>query len=141
MTSNRSLNKARLAKNDESYTRWGDIEREMNAYVSFDPDVFRDKTILLPCDDPEWSQSTRYFVVNFNRLGLKKLMSTSYAPGLRTKAPTIMELLSSSYDASKHEKHGRLFVLDRDMVGDEEYPDPDSPGWTYLAGGAFEVKR
>ena len=47
------LGAARAAKNDEFYTQWVDVEREMNAYLEFDPDVFRDKTVLLPCDDPE----------------------------------------------------------------------------------------
>lgn len=52
---NGSLAAARTAQNNEYYTRWVDIEREMNAYLDYDSDVFRDKTILLPCDDPEWS--------------------------------------------------------------------------------------
>jgi len=47
---------AKNAKNDEFYTQWADIEREMNAYLEYDPDVFRDKVIFLPCDDPEWSE-------------------------------------------------------------------------------------
>lgn len=49
------LSAAKSTKNDEFYTQWADIEREMNAYLEYDPDVFRDKVILLPCDDPEWS--------------------------------------------------------------------------------------
>lgn len=48
------------AKNDEFYTQYYDIEREINAYLEFDPDVFRGKTVLLPCDDPEWSNFTAY---------------------------------------------------------------------------------
>ena len=36
------------AKTDEFYTQWADIEREVNAYLEFDPDVFRDKIVLLP---------------------------------------------------------------------------------------------
>ncbi len=51
---NDSLSKAKSAKNDEFYTQYGDIEAEMNAYVEFDPGVLRGKTILLPCDDPEF---------------------------------------------------------------------------------------
>ena len=51
----------------------------MNAYLDFNPDTFRGKTVLLPCDDPEWSKFTRFFAENFERLGLKKLISTSYA--------------------------------------------------------------
>ena len=48
-----NLVKAKNAKNDEFYTQFSDIQREVNAYLEYNPDVFRDKTILLPCDDPE----------------------------------------------------------------------------------------
>ena len=74
------LGAAKAAKNDEFYTQWADIEREMNAYLEYDPDVFRDKVILLPCDDPEWSNFTKFFALHFVDFGLKKLISTSYAP-------------------------------------------------------------
>ena len=77
---NESLSAAKAAKNDEFYTQYYDIEREINAYLEFAPDVFRGKTILLPCDDPEWSNFTLYFAQHFQTLGLKKLISTSYAP-------------------------------------------------------------
>ena len=79
MAGNTSLGAARAAKNDEFYTQWNDIENEMQAYLEYDPDVFRDKTILLPCDDPDWSNFTKYFAERFEQLGLKKLISTSYA--------------------------------------------------------------
>lgn len=58
--SNLFLTAAKNAKNDEFYTQYNDIEEEMNAYVERDPDVFKDKTILLPCDNPEWSNFTKY---------------------------------------------------------------------------------
>ena len=77
--SNTNLNKAKRAKNDEFYTQLKDIEKEMQAYLDYDPDVFRGKTILLPCDDPTWSNFTKYFAEQFETLGLKKLISTSYA--------------------------------------------------------------
>ena len=76
---NTNLKEAKAAKNDEFYTQFHDIEIEMNAYLEYDPDVFRGKTVLLPCDDPEWSNFTRYFAAKFDELGLKKLISTSYA--------------------------------------------------------------
>jgi len=60
---NSHLGAAKAAKNDEFYTQWADVEREMNAYLEFDPDVFRDKVILLPCDDPEWSNFAKFLVV------------------------------------------------------------------------------
>ena len=76
---NKNLSNAKNAKNDEFYTQLNDIQAEVNAYIDYDPDVFRGKTILLPCDDPEWSNFTRFFAQNFERFGLKKLISTSYA--------------------------------------------------------------
>ena len=53
---NSTLTKAINAKNDEFYTQYSDIEKEISAYIEYDPNVFKDKTILLPCDDPEMEQ-------------------------------------------------------------------------------------
>lgn len=83
--SNENLNRAKAAKNDEFYTQYADIEREMNAYLQYDPDVFRGKAVLLPCDDPTWSNFTKYFAQNFERLGLRKLMSTCFQKNGRGK--------------------------------------------------------
>ena len=85
MPSNVKLHRAKKQKNDEFYTQYPDIEREMNAYLEYNPDVFKDKVILLPCDDPEWSNFTKYFAQNFERFGLKKLISTSYAADSKPK--------------------------------------------------------
>lgn len=79
MAENFALHAAMSDKNDEFYTLYSDIEREMNSYIDFNPKVFNGKTVLLPCDEPEWSNFTRYFAANFERLGLKKLISTSYS--------------------------------------------------------------
>ena len=79
MAGNASLGAARAAKNDEFYTQWGDIENEMQAYLEYDPGVFRGKVVFLPCDDPEASNFTKCFTERFEQLGLKKLISTSYA--------------------------------------------------------------
>lgn len=76
---NVKLNKAKKDKNDEFYTQLSDIEKEIETYLSFTPDLFRDKTVLLPCDNPNWSNFTRYFIQNFKRLGLKRLISTCVA--------------------------------------------------------------
>ncbi len=115
MADNASLGAAKNAKNDEFYTQYSDIEAEMNAYVEYNPDVFRDKTILLPCDDPEWSNFTKYFASNFERFGLKKLISTSYAQGAANKQITLFEMMSPNYDEGKHETRGKLFTLTRDQ--------------------------
>jgi len=77
---NQNLKEARAEKNDEFYTQYHDIELELNAYLEYNPELFRGKVVLLPCDDPEWSEFTRYFAAKFDTLGLKKLISTSYAP-------------------------------------------------------------
>ena len=76
---NKNLSNAKNAKNDEFYTQYADIQKEVNAYIDYDADVFRGKTVLLSCDDPEWSNFTKFFAQNFQRFGLKKLISTSYA--------------------------------------------------------------
>jgi len=100
--SNLFLTAAKNAKNDEFYTQYNDIEEEMNAYVERDPDVFKDKTILLPCDNPECSNFTKYFASNFTRFGLKKLISTSYAYAASDREPTLFESVSPLFDADKH---------------------------------------
>ena len=78
MAKNSNLGQAKAAKNDEFYTQYADIQKEVNAYIEYNPDVFRGKTILLPCDDPEWSNFTKFFAQNFEFFGLKKLISTHY---------------------------------------------------------------
>lgn len=83
--SNANLSAARMAKNDEFYTLYEDVAAEMRAYLAYDDDIFRDRVILCPCDDPDRSNFTRYFTDNFTRLGLRKLISTSYANGMMGK--------------------------------------------------------
>ena len=68
-TSREILANAKRAKSDEFYTQYPDIEKEMNAYLDYNPDAFRGKTVLLPCDDPEWSNFTKYFAQRFEALG------------------------------------------------------------------------
>lgn len=79
MAGNSQLSTARRTKNDEFYTRYDDVEAEMDAYHEYDHDVFRGRTILCPCDNPKLSSFTRYFADNFDRLGIGRLISTSYA--------------------------------------------------------------
>lgn len=145
MAGNTSLGAAKTAKNDEFYTQYSDIEAEMNAYTEYNPDVFRGKTILLPCDDPEWSNFTKYFAANFTRFGLKKLISTSYAKSAGNKQMTLFELESPLYDESKHETHGKLFTLTSDKNGSGNIDTDDIEFSGYLNGdGDFrseEVKK
>ena len=142
---NSNLTQAKNAKNDEFYTQYHDIEKEMNAYLEYNPDVFRDKTILLPCDDPEWSNFTKYFAQNFTRFGLRKLISTSYAPDSKkyksSYQPTLFEVNDPQYDEYKTVKNGKIFTLTRDKTGDGRI-DVNDLEWTYLDGdGDFRSKE
>lgn len=75
---NRTLDAARAAKKDEFYTQYVDIQKEVEAYLEFGSDTFRGKVVYCNCDDPFESNFFKYFAANFNKLGLKKLISTSY---------------------------------------------------------------
>lgn len=75
---NRTLSSAKKAKQDEFYTQYIDIQKEVEAYLEYDPDTFRGKVVYCNCDDPFESNFFKYFAVNFNKLGLKKLITTSY---------------------------------------------------------------
>jgi hypothetical protein len=134
---NKNLRDASKAKNDEFYTQFPDIEKEINAYLELNPEVFRDKTILLPCDDPEWSNFTKYFAQNFQRFGLKKLVSTSYAPSSKPKGipyqPTLFELESPGFDESKTQINGKIFTLTKDNTDNEAINFEDLE-WGYLEG-------
>lgn len=144
---NSNLGAAKTAKNDEFYTQYLDIQKEVNAYVEYNPDVFKGKTILLPCDDPEWSNFTRFFVENFELLGLKKLISTSYAvesKKIKEWEPTLFETEAPQYDADKSRTNGKIFILDGDKNNNGTI-DVDDLKWEYLEGdGDFrseEVKK
>lgn len=145
MADNSSLSAARSAKNDEFYTQYSDIEAEMNTYVEYNPSVFKDKTILLPCDDPEWSNFTKYFAMNFTRFGLKKLISTSYAKGISNEQMSLFEQNSPLFDARKHKSRGKLFTLTNDTNGNGTIDTDDIVFSGYLKGdGDFrsdEVKK
>ena len=72
--SNENLGSAKVAKKDEFYTQLTDIEKELRYYTRH----FAGKTVLCNCDDPFESNFFKYFVLNFKRLGLKKLIATCY---------------------------------------------------------------
>lgn len=134
---------AKKAKNDEFYTLYEDIQKEMNAYLEFNPNTFRNKTILLPCDDPEWSNFTRFFAQNFETLGLKKLISTSFATNSKSVQSgyqfsifdflTDFEKSSPQYNEKETGIRGKIFILenDNDKSG---HIDIDDLEWKYLNG-------
>ena len=74
----KSFDNAKKNKADEFYTQWMDIENEIQAYLEFNPNLLKDKTILCPCDDPYESNFFKYFALHFNEFGLKKLIATCY---------------------------------------------------------------
>ena len=145
---NTNLSKAKSAKNDEFYTQYADIQKEVNAYLDYDANVFRGKTILLPCDDPEWSNFTKFFAQNFERFGLKKLISTSYAIESKNVKqvyqPTLFETAAPQFDRKKTRVRGKIFVLDHDTNRNGRI-DIEDLEWDYLKGdGDFrsdEVKK
>jgi len=132
---NEKLRQAKVAKNDEFYTQYVDIQREMNAYLDFNPNVFKDKTVLLPCDDPEWSNFTKFFAQNFDSFGLKKLISTSYAVESKKYAvpyqPTLFETQNPQFDKEKTRIKGKIFTLTR---GQTAKTDINALKWRYLDG-------
>ena len=69
---NRGLAAAKASKQDEFYTQYVDIQKEVEAYLEFDPDTFRGKVVYSNCDDPFESNFFKYFAANFNKLGLKR---------------------------------------------------------------------
>ena len=142
---NKNLNAAKEAKKDEFYTQWHDIEVEVNAYLDYNPHVFRDKTVLLPCDDPEWSNFTKFFALNFESFGLKKLISTSYAFESKNFPmvyyPSAFEEASPQFNEKKTRVCGKIFELTRDVTGDGRI-DINDLEWRYLEGdGDFRSKE
>lgn len=134
---NENLANARRARNDEFYTQYQDIEKEVNAYLDYDPHTFRNKTVLLPCDDPEWSNFTKYFAQNFERLGLRKLVSTSYAVESKNYPadwqPTLFETENPRYEVEKSRVCGKIFVLNHDTNRNGRI-DIEDLQWEYLQG-------
>ena len=131
----RNLDSAHKSKNDEFFTQYEDIEREMNSYLDYNSEVFKGKTILCPCDDSEESNFTKYFAQNFEKLKLKKLICTSYAhysKGIDVQIePTEYEKNSKNFDESKTMTHGKVFILesDKDNSGIIDFNDIE---WKYL---------
>ncbi len=122
---NKNLTNAKKTKNDEFYTQYNDIQKEIESYLEYDPNVFRQKVVYCNCDDPFESNFFRYFVLNFNKLGLKQLITTSYKPS--PVANTQLELYGD--DATLPISKGRpkitanKFIVSEvhDINGDDEF--------------------
>ena len=145
---NVNLKNAKKQKNDEFYTQYQDIQKEVNTYLEYDKNVFRGKTILLPCDDPEWSNFTKFFAQNFENFGIKKLISTSFAVESKNididYEPTLFESIDPRFDKAKTRCKGKIFTLTQDENHDGKI-NIDDLKWNYLEGdGDFrsdEVKK
>jgi len=99
VSTNKDLHKAKDAKKDEFYTQLSDIERELRAYKGH----FKNKVVYCNCDDPYESNFFKYFALNFNFLGLKKLIATCYIG-----SPIANTLLSLFDDESEENKTTRV---------------------------------
>ncbi len=138
---------AKQQKNDEFYTLYEYIQKEINSYLEYNPNVFKNKVILCPCDDPEWSNFTKFFAQNFEMLGLKKLICTSYSMNAKKKKyeqyhqMTLFETMFPQYDEKKMLSNGKIFTLSNK----NKNIDIEDLQWSYLEGdGDFrsdEVKK
>ena len=148
MAKNKNLNAAARNKNDEFYTQFSDIQREMNCYYLWDKNFLKDKTVLLPCDDPDWSNFTKFFALNLPLYKMKKLISTSYAADAKKinfhPQISLFEEEQPNFDIRKTNSHGKIFTLDMETRSRKPYA-PDSLTFDYLEGdGDFrsaEVKK
>lgn len=132
---NDHLTNAKNAKNDEFYTQYGDIQHEIEAYLEYNPHVFRGKAVYCNCDDPFESNFFRYFVLNFNKLGLKQLITTSYKPS--PVANTQLELFGD--DKTLRKSKGRPKVTANKFIINEVH-DIDGDGEFNLKDVATQLK-
>jgi hypothetical protein len=122
---NNHLSSAKNAKNDEFYTQFADIQKEIQAYLDYNSNAFRNKVVYCNCDDPFESNFFRYFVLNFNKLGLKQLITTSYKPS--PIANTQLGLFGDDKTLTKLKGRPKLtankFIINevRDINGDGEF--------------------
>jgi Adenine-specific methyltransferase EcoRI len=106
---NSNLHKANRAKNDEFYTQLPDIEKELKHYK----DHFKGKVVFCNCDDPEWSNFWKYFALNFDHLGLKKLISTHF------------EREKPSYKLELERKDGKLEPIRTNLTQNGDFRSPE----------------
>lgn len=122
---NSNLTNAKRAKNDEFYTQYGDIQKEIEAYLEYNPKTFRDKVVYCNCDDPFESNFFRYFVLNFAKLGLEQLITTSYKPS--PVANTQLALFGDGKNLTKAKGRPKAtankFIINEvhDLDGDGEF--------------------
>ena len=104
------LHAAKRAKKDEFYTQLPTIEKEIYHYRHH----FKDKIVFLNCDDPEYSNFWKYFSLNFDFFGLKKLISTHYNDS------------SPSYKIEKYEENGKIVTTTTPLIGNGDFRSEES---------------
>ena len=112
MSKNANLHSAKRAKNDEFYTQLEDVALELRHYWPH----FKDKVVLCNCDDPFESNFFKYFVLNFNKLGLKKLIATCYAGS--PIAGTQLDLFAEGQRAPSRTPYKAIVTEVCDATGD-----------------------
>lgn len=119
------LHKARKSKSDEFYTQYVDIQKEVEAYLEYNQDTFRDKVVYCNCDDPFKSNFFRYFVLNFERIGLKQLITTSYKPSpvANTQLPLFGDSETLTQTKGRPKINANKFIINSvgDIDGDGEF--------------------
>ncbi len=113
---NRSLQSAKTAKNDEFYTRFDDVQRELNYYK----EQFKNKVVYCNCDDPAESAFAEFFKLNFDHFGLKKLVCTRYS-----KSDLFRQLDPVKKYGYRLEITGRNSLQKIDLKGDGDFRSPE----------------
>lgn len=114
MSGNSGLSNATKAKKDEFYTQLTDIEKEMRYYRGH----FKGKTVFCNCDDPFESNFFKYFVLNFNKLGLNKLIATCYATSpIANQQLSLFDVVGGS-EESKDKPYKAIVTKVYDKTGD-----------------------
>ena len=131
----KNLKNARRSKNDEFYTQYSDIQKEIEKYLECNSNTFRDKVVYCNCDDPFESNFFRYFVLNFNKLGLRQLITTSYKPS--PVANTQLALFSDDKTLTKSK--GRPKITANKFIINEVH-DIDDDGEFNLKDVAKQLK-
>jgi hypothetical protein len=133
---NKLLHNAKRSKSDEFYTQYSDIQKEIEAYLEYNPNVFRGRVVYCNCDDPFESNFFRYFVLNFKRIGLKQLITTSYKPS--PVANTQLQLFGD--DTTLPKEKGRPKITANKLIINE-VGDIDGDGEFSLKDVALQLKE
>lgn len=122
---NINLASAKKSKNDEFYTQYMDIQKEIESYLEYNTDTFRGKVVYCNCDDPYESNFFSYFVLNFKKLGLKQLITTSYKPSpvANTQLPLFGDDKTLPKSNGRPKINANRFIINdvHDMDGDGQF--------------------